>query len=113
MSIVNRLFGSSAAEDRTAAPNRTFILEPILTPSGILDGGDDTPDPVAIAPPLDLEDIDLPEDLDIETTDLADVDLEAIDPNIETNTETNTDADADPLEVAELQEATLEEATLE
>ncbi|NJK27791.1 MAG: hypothetical protein HC925_03620 [Coleofasciculaceae cyanobacterium SM2_3_26] len=44
---MNRLFGSSTSQDRNAAPNgRTFILEPILTPSGILDGGDDTPDPV-------------------------------------------------------------------
>ncbi|NET88950.1 MAG: hypothetical protein F6K45_12810 [Kamptonema sp. SIO1D9] len=37
----------------------TFILEPILTPSGILDGTDDTPDPVALSvPEVDIDEID-------------------------------------------------------
>ncbi len=41
---------------------KTFILEPILTPSGIVDGGDDAPDLVMLEPPAELlEDVDFPE----------------------------------------------------
>ncbi|SKB14229.1 putative Lysozyme [Planktothrix sp. PCC 11201] len=45
-------FGSRAPQHQ-----QSFILEPILTPSGFIDGGDDTPDPVNVdlVTPLDDE----------------------------------------------------------
>ena len=45
-------FGSRAPQHQ-----QSFVLEPILTPSGFIDGGDDTPDPVNVelVTPLDDE----------------------------------------------------------
>ncbi|MBD1895741.1 SBBP repeat-containing protein [Coleofasciculus sp. FACHB-129] len=57
---------------------QTFILEPILTPSGLLDGGDSMPDPVVMDWNMDtLADVDLPEmDVDADAANaIADVDL--------------------------------------
>ncbi|MBD1903891.1 S8 family serine peptidase [Trichocoleus sp. DQ-A3] len=57
---------------------QTFILEPILTPSGLLDGGDSAPDPVVMDWNMDtLADVDLPEmDVDADAADaIADVDI--------------------------------------
>ncbi len=48
---------------------QTFILEPILTPSGILDTDDHSHDPV-----LDLDTPVLPEDIDLAENELPDVD---------------------------------------
>ncbi|NEP55915.1 MAG: S8 family serine peptidase [Symploca sp. SIO2G7] len=57
--------------------SQSFILEPILTPSGLLDGGDDTLDPTS--PDLDLiDDLDNG-DID-EPTALADIAPEDIEP---------------------------------
>jgi len=82
--------GFSNQQSRQTA--QTFILEPILTPSGILDGGDDTPDPLMV----DWETNTLPEvdtvDNDTEVEDVAQSDI----------SETNDDLDADinPKEIA-------------
>ncbi|OKH30842.1 hypothetical protein NIES2119_30170 [[Phormidium ambiguum] IAM M-71] len=70
--------GFSNQQSRQTA--QTFILEPILTPSGILDGGDDTPDPLTI----DWETNTLPE-VDTVDNDVAQSDI----------SETNDDFDAD------------------
>ncbi len=57
---------------------QTFILEPILTPSGLLDGGDSAPDPVVMDWNMDtLADVDLPDmDVDADAANaIADVDI--------------------------------------
>jgi hypothetical protein len=57
-------FGSRAPQHQ-----QSFILEPILTPSGFIDGGDDTPDPVDVqlVTPLDHE-----FDISVEEGDITD-----------------------------------------
>ncbi|MFE1744126.1 S8 family serine peptidase [Coleofasciculus sp. H7-2] len=69
-------------------PLQTFILEPILTPSGLLDGGDSAPDPMVMDWGTDaIADADIPDtdgmdaiaDADIPDTDgmdaIADIDI--------------------------------------
>ncbi|MBD1895739.1 PA14 domain-containing protein [Coleofasciculus sp. FACHB-129] len=70
---------------------QTFILEPILTPSGLLDGGDSSPDPVVMDWNIDtLPDVDLPDmDVDADAANaITDVDILSSDGNV-------TDAIAD------------------
>ncbi|HBB30782.1 MAG TPA: hypothetical protein DDZ80_02255 [Cyanobacteria bacterium UBA8803] len=96
----------------------TFILEPILTPSGLMDGLDDTPDPEVIelhSEPLDLEHISTIEDIlpDSSLDSMPDEELEDI-PFITSGNETpeklSTMANepAEELPVAALTAATLD-----
>ncbi|VXD24083.1 putative Subtilisin [Planktothrix serta PCC 8927] len=74
-------------KSQTFNSQETFILEPILTPSGFVDTGDDQPDPVTFEN-IDLQiDIDQPENL-LDSIDHSIADLPDQDPlNLDTDLE--------------------------
>lgn len=80
------------ANQTTRQTAQTFILEPILTPSGILDGGDDTPNPLT----LDWESNNLP---DVDTVDNT-TEVEDATQNEISESNSNIDADSSHDEVA-------------
>ncbi|NEP11334.1 MAG: DUF4114 domain-containing protein [Symploca sp. SIO2C1] len=75
MSIFNFFAKKGKKSDQNES--ETFILEPILTPSGLLDGGDDILDPTS----LDVDPIDHLDNGDIDDlTAVADIPLDDIEP---------------------------------
>ncbi|MGB3532201.1 MAG: PA14 domain-containing protein [Microcoleaceae cyanobacterium] len=73
MAFFNKLFGFSnqrqpasgfQSQSKKSPSQETFILEPILTPSGLVDAGDDSPDAIIIELP---DDIETEPDLEVET----------------------------------------------
>ena len=121
MNLFGNLFKSSNSSKKSESQqsnsqsDETFILEPILTPSGLIDG-DDGSDPVIIEPELDLgEDVDFDslessEDNSevLSTSDSAE-DLEPLSfvdsEDVETKSEAEVETDLSP----EVVEATFEE----
>ncbi|MGA9377306.1 MAG: DUF4114 domain-containing protein, partial [Phormidium sp.] len=83
----NRKTAKGFSNQQPQQTAQSFILEPILTPSGILDGGDDTPDPLT----LDWETNNLPDIDTIDSDNVTEVDHVA-DSEISEN---NSDFDAD------------------
>jgi hypothetical protein len=61
------VFKGLQAEKTSPSSEQTFILEPILTPSGIVDGTDDTPDPLLLDVDMGTpEEAELPEGVDLD-----------------------------------------------
>ncbi|MDY6806413.1 MAG: hypothetical protein SXA11_21755, partial [Cyanobacteriota bacterium] len=96
MDLLGDLFGNSKRSKKSdlkksnSQSDDTFILEPILTPSGIVDG-DDGSDPVIIE-----SDIDLGEDLDFEDLEGEDVVDLTLD-NTEVVSKSHPEEDLEPL----------------
>ncbi|MDJ1176383.1 DUF4114 domain-containing protein [Roseofilum capinflatum] len=59
MSLFDRLRKKSP-KDRYPQDSQTFILEPILTPSGLVDGFEETPDPLPLEGLEDFEELETP-----------------------------------------------------
>lgn len=84
---------------------QTFVLEPILTPSGLVDNGEDAPDPATVLDTYDyLTKIDTEVDLDVDVTsdtDIADSDIDKIEfiqPTYEESINNDIDIEVTPLE---------------
>jgi hypothetical protein len=93
MSLIN-WFDKPSPKTTQPQNSQTFILEPILTPSGILDGFDDTPDP------FPLEDIEVPE---VDAPEVEEA-PEAEDPQPDTTAGDESLAPTDEVEIAETPE---------
>ncbi|MGB3193274.1 MAG: S8 family serine peptidase [Limnoraphis sp.] len=80
----NRRQSASGFQSQSKKPpsQETFILEPILTPSGLVDGGDDSPDPIFI-------ESELPDEIESE---------------LEEEVETASEEDLTPVELSNLDE---------
>jgi pimeloyl-ACP methyl ester carboxylesterase len=72
---------------------RVIILEPILTPSGLLDAGDDAPDPVLLDVNLDINQVDDTFDVQVHHVEALDVEANYSVTDIEI-----PDADLEPVE---------------
>ena len=70
------------SQSKKPPSQETFILEPILTPSGLVDGGDDSPDPIIIESEL----------------------LDEIESELNSEVETQSEEDLTPVEVSNLDE---------
>ncbi|WP_413167848.1 S8 family serine peptidase [Capilliphycus salinus ALCB114379] len=91
MGLFTKLLGSSSkrqpasgfqSQSKKLPSQETFILEPILTPSGLVDGGDDSPDPIIIESEL----------------------LDEIESELNSEVETQSEEDLTPVEVSNLDE---------
>jgi len=107
MSFLN-WFRKKSSKTSNPQDSQTFILEPILTPSGIVDGLEETPD----VPDVDSVDIpeldpDLPEDTDTENPQQAEPDNQ----EIETTEVTNLIPDEDIEEIEFITNSPAEEET--
>ncbi|MEA5520458.1 S8 family serine peptidase, partial [Limnoraphis robusta] len=91
MGLLKNLIGFSSSKRQPASgfqsqskkppSQETFILESILTPSGLVDGGDDSPDPIIIESEL-LDEIESELDSEVETAseeDLTPVEVSNLD----------------------------------